>query len=438
MLPLKILTVANVLSHMWKPPVSSYRRQILPRTSGLPMQLPHRNKRCSSVQSAATAATDIAEGVVLTSAKEGIHQESWHWSKDSVTIEKSTLHGGKQEGVDVITVTNGKMKFRVSPTRGMSVLEVAYGDVRLGWDSPVKEIVHPQNINLHDRGGIAWLDGFNEWMVRCGFAFAGHPGQDTFTNELGGEETHDLTLHGKAGNIPASEVIVKVDQNRVTIQGRVDEVSMFGTNLQMWTEISTEIGSAEIQFHDVLQNNGAFNQEYGLIYHANFGPPLLMPGSRLSIATEKIVPFNSLSAEDIANQATYGEPQLGYIEHLYNIYPKADKGGLARAVLASPKQDRGVSIVWPKEDLPYVTQWKNTAHEKTGYVTGIEPGTQFARNRNYERSKGRVQKLAPGATRKFDLTFRMLSNEAEVKTALDAIDDAQGTTGPVVQSEPEE
>jgi hypothetical protein len=48
--------------------------------------------------------------------------------------------------------------------------------VRLGWDSPVKEVVHPQFINLQSRGGLGWLEGFNEWMVRCGLEWAGHPG----------------------------------------------------------------------------------------------------------------------------------------------------------------------------------------------------------------------------------------------------------------------
>ena len=40
--------------------------------------------------------------------------------------------------------------------------------------------------------------------VRCGVAFAGHPAEE----EEGG---HLLTLHGRIGNIPASEVEVVVD-----------------------------------------------------------------------------------------------------------------------------------------------------------------------------------------------------------------------------------
>eukprot|EP00746_Dinoflagellata_sp_MGD_P028513 gnl/MRDRNA2_/MRDRNA2_16738_c0_seq1.p1 gnl/MRDRNA2_/MRDRNA2_16738_c0~~gnl/MRDRNA2_/MRDRNA2_16738_c0_seq1.p1 ORF type:complete len:324 (+),score=60.01 gnl/MRDRNA2_/MRDRNA2_16738_c0_seq1:150-1121(+) len=320
----------------------------------------------------------------------------------------------------------------------MSVLDVTNGDVRLGWDSPVKEVVHPSFINLHDRGGLGWLDGFSEWMVRAGLAFAGHPGRDTFTNELGDEETHDLTLHGKIGNTPASEVTVQVIQNNVYIRGRVDEISTFGTNLELWTEVSTEVGSSQIHFHDVLKNNGAFNQEYALIYHTNFGPNLLGAGSEFFSAAQKIVPFDAVAAKDINSRTVYDGPTWGYKEHLYNIWPKSDENGLAMAVLSNPTRDRGVSVVWPREDLPYLSQWKNTVDEKTGYVTGIEPGTQFVQNRNHERRMGRVKKLEPGAVRKFDLTFRILSDAKEVQSAVHAVHKLQGKTDVVVDAVPEE
>ena len=36
-------------------------------------------------------------------------------------VEKKILHGGKQEGSELIVVNNGKLEFAVSPTRGMNV-----------------------------------------------------------------------------------------------------------------------------------------------------------------------------------------------------------------------------------------------------------------------------------------------------------------------------
>ena len=93
---------------------------------------------------------------------------------------------------------------------------------------------------------------------------------------------------------------------------------------------------------------------------------------------------------------------------------------------------------WPVKQLPYLTQWKNTAAETTGYVTGIEPGTGFPHNRSYERKYGRVPKLAPGKTRSFDLNFKILGNKGEVETAAEAVKKLQGPIGPEIQKEPEE
>src|SRR4051794_19233217 len=92
----------------------------------------------------------------LTSTTQNVKVEQWEITSRQVTpecpvnwsVRKIVLHGGKQEGVDVIFVDNGKLQFAVCPTRGMGLLRVDLGDVRLGWDSPVKEIVDPRFINL--------------------------------------------------------------------------------------------------------------------------------------------------------------------------------------------------------------------------------------------------------------------------------------------------
>ena len=95
------------------------------------------------------------------------------------SIEKRQLHGGKQAGVDTIIINNGKMTITLIPTRGMGIFDVKMdGERILGWDSPVKEIVNPAFIELESRGGLGWLDGFNEMMVRCGYEWTGHPGVD--------------------------------------------------------------------------------------------------------------------------------------------------------------------------------------------------------------------------------------------------------------------
>ncbi|HKD35833.1 MAG TPA: DUF4432 family protein, partial [Pirellulales bacterium] len=246
---------------------------------------------------------------VLTSVAAGLGQPTWQLTSrdvksDSATawsVKRFALHGGKQEGCELIVLDNGKLKITVIPTRGMSVLDVTSGEMRLGWNSPVKQIVHPQFMRLESRGGLGWLEGFNEWMVRCGLEYAGHPGQDEFVNNVGEKATMELTLHGKIGNIPASEVSVTVDSqapHRIRVKGTVFEQAFYGPKLELATEISTEPGSDSYRIEDRVTNHGAFEQEYQLIYHCNFGPPLLEKGSRVIAAAKRIAPFNAASLID--------------------------------------------------------------------------------------------------------------------------------------------
>ena len=139
------------------------------------------------------------------------------------SVRRQRLHGGKQDGVDLIVIDNGRMTITLVPTRGMGILRVVSGDLRLGWDSPVREIVHPKYVNLEARGGLGWLEGFNEWLPRCGLEWAGHPGPDRFINNVGERAEMNLTLHGKVANIPASEVEVLVEREpRPRIRSRGD------------------------------------------------------------------------------------------------------------------------------------------------------------------------------------------------------------------------
>jgi hypothetical protein len=354
-------------------------------------------------------------------------------------VHKRTLRGGKQEGVDVITVDNGKLTFTVIPTRGMSILDVRLEDVRLGWDSPVREVVHPTLINLQSRGGLGWLEGFNEWMVRCGLEFAGHPGKDKFINNAGDEAEMDLTLHGKIGNIPASEVEVVIDReppHRIRVRGRVEERMFYGPKLELWTEISTEADASTFRTDDTVKNHGAYDQEFQMIYHANYGPPLLGAGSRFSAAAQSVTPFNAHAAKSVTQFSQYSGPQKGFVEQVYCLRPFADAAGRTTILLRNAAADRGVSMSFPVEQLPYLTLWKNLADLAEGYVTGLEPGTGFPYNRRIERKAGRVPKLGPGQSRRFTIDFAILTTKSDVEKVDAEIARIQGGRKVELDSEP--
>ena len=402
------------------------------------------------------ALSSFVEGVasepfrqVISSASGSVNLDHWKLTnvdlrldvEEQWSVRKYSLRGGKQEGVDLIEVNNGRLKITIIPTRGMGILRVEAGETRLEWDSPVKEVVHPRHINLESRGGLGWLEGFNEWMVRCGLEFAGHPGTDKFISNTGDEAEMILTLHGKVANIPASEVEVVIDRKapyRIRVRGRVDERMFFGPKLELWTELSTVPGSDEFRVQDTLTNHGAYDQEFQLIYHTNFGSPLLEGGSRFVGPIRKVVPFNAHAAKDVREFDSYLAPKAGFIEQVYCMYPQADRRNRTVVLLHNSAADKGVSMEFSLDELPYFTLWKNTTALEEGYVTGLEPGTGFPFNRSVERKFGRVPKLKPEQSRTFTLLYGVHSTATDVQGIVDRISQIQGTSRPVIELEPAE
>ena len=93
----------------------------------------------------ALALVFIAQGCVMKTFRSGTDEETLLSSsgrksfetKAKWSVTRSVLHGGKQEGVELLTIDNGKLLITVIPTRGMGILDVRQKDsnVRLGWNS---------------------------------------------------------------------------------------------------------------------------------------------------------------------------------------------------------------------------------------------------------------------------------------------------------------
>lgn len=352
-----------------------------------------------------------------------------------------TLHGGKQEGVQTITIAFGETMVTVLPTRGMSIYEVHSGDIRLGWDSPVKEHVHPQFINLDSRGGLGWLDGFNEWMVRCGLEFAGHPGTDEFITNTGDTGTMDLTLHGKIGNIPASRVELLIDKqppHKITLRGIVHERLFFGPKLQLTAELSAIPGQSDFELHDTVSNLGGGDQEFQLIYHTNFGKGLLEEGAAVVAPAKEIAPMNDHAAKSLLGWSHYQAPTPGFIEEVYLIHPYADEQGETHVLLKNRDGSRGASMSWKIDELPFLTVWKNTTAEADGYVTGLEPATGFPFNRKVERAAGRLPVLKAGQSREFTVRFGIHATAEDVEKTERSIRALQGSRDTTFRETPPE
>ncbi|MGE3806706.1 MAG: aldose 1-epimerase family protein [Gemmataceae bacterium] len=384
---------------------------------------------------------------VLISSKENLRLDSLEVTGKEITpkcavpwsVRKQTLHGGKQEGVDIVVIDNGKFEISVVPTRGMGILSLKAGQLRLGWDSPVTDVVHPKFVNLNGRGGLGWLDGFNEWMCRCGLESAGGPGPDKFINNIGDEATMDLTLHGKIANLPAQFVELSVDREApyaIHLKGTVDEKMLFGPKLELATELIIVPGAASFRLEDTVINRGTQPQEFEMIYHTNFGTPLLEKGAVFMAPLKRVSPFNERAAKGIGTWNRYAAPTSGFIEQVYLLEPLANEAGNTLLLLRDAAAERGATLRYSIKELPCLTLWKNTGALADGYVTGLEPGTNYPNHRSIERKQGRLQKIPGGGQQRMTIDFGVLTSKEEVSEAARQITAIQGKISPTIDKEP--
>ena len=351
-------------------------------------------------------------------------------------VTKRTWSGGLSDGVVGVELNNGKISLQVLPTRGMGIHDVTLsGDSELatiGWKSPVRGPVNPAFVDVGEPSGLGWLDGFDEFFVRCGLESNGAPEFDDQTRAL------KFPLHGRIANKPAHEVELTIDTDKqeLSLRGVVEESRFHFQKLRMTSTITTKFGSSSFTVRDEIENVSALPATMQMLYHINFGLPLLDAGSRVVAPVKMLVPRTPRAASGIKSWDSYPAPEPGFEEMVYFFELNADNGGATRTLLKNAHSTRGVSLVFNKQQLPWFTLWKDTAAAADGYVTGLEPGTNFPNPRSFETAKKRVVHLAPGQKQVFDMTVEIHGSPQEVSAAEAAVAKIQAGRPAQVMDQP--
>ncbi len=348
-------------------------------------------------------------------------------------VDKYRMTDGLSQGVDVVDVIHDGCAIKLLPTRGMSIWDVHVKGKRFGWKSPVRGPVHPAFVPLGEPSGLGWLDGFDEMLVRCGLESNGAPEFDDVTGRL------KYPLHGRIGNKPAHYVAVSTnaDTKELAVQGIVEETRFHLTRLRMTSTLFTKPGQAGLRIRDEIENLADVGSEFQMLYHVNFGLPLLDGGSQVVAAVDQLVPRNAHAAEGIKTWNHYSAPQPGFEEQVYFAKLRAGDDGRTQTLLRNAHGTLGVSLLFSPKQLPCFSLWKDTQGERDGYVTGLEPGTNFPNPRGFEKKQGRVVPLKPGEKAALDLELQFHVTAEEVAAAEKAIKKLAGDKPPQVFDQPQ-
>ena len=109
-------------------------------------------------------------------------------------------------------------------------------------------------------------------------------------------------MHGRIANLPADQVHWEAswehDEYILRVSGKVREVSTLGENIALTRKIETRMGGNEILLEDTVENEAPSASPLMILYHTNFGFPLINQCTRLEIPSRRAEDaFNGTSVE---------------------------------------------------------------------------------------------------------------------------------------------
>jgi len=381
-------------------------------------------KSWTLLELAADPLTDVQLGLVELTAAE--------LELPGCTVRSKTLHGGLRDGVELLVIDNGRFRVAVLPQRGMGLWKAWLDDWPLGWNSPVRGPVHPRFVPISEPSGLGWLDGFDELLCRCGLASNGAPQFDA-------RGVLQYPLHGRIANLPAHRVMVEVDpaEEEISVTGVVDECRFHFQKLRLSSTMRTRRGEPGVRLVDEVTNLSGNPSEMQLLYHTNFGPPLLEPDATVLAPVRRLMPRDARAVAGLARWNRYEPPQPGAEEEVYFAQLLADADGWTQVLLRNSAGSQGVSLRFAVAELPCFSLWKNSPPLPDGYVTGLEPGVNFPNPHGFESGHGRVRRLEPGETVRFELTLEAHGDGQAVAQAEAAIARLQQSAAPEICPQPQ-
>jgi hypothetical protein len=306
------------------------------------------------------------------------------------------LTDGKADGVRAVEISTGTgLTFTVLPGRGMDIPFASYRGKAIGFHSGTG-ITAPA---YYEEPGLEWRRTFYAGLLTtCGIANAGAPSVD---------QGKPFGLHGRVANAGAENLCVDQDWDGdefvVRLKGTMRESEAMCENLTLTRRIETRLGQDGLSIHDRVANRGFAPEPLMLLYHFNFGFPLLSPGARVVGPITKSVARDDEARKDRGLEECRGftDPILGYREKVF-FHTLADDGD-GKTFIALLNRDTGdgqplgVVMRWNLRDLPALTQWKMIA--KGFYVVGLEPGTMVPLGRGTLRQQGSLPMIDGQAQR---------------------------------------
>lgn len=242
-------------------------------------------------------------------------------------VSRARLAGGREDGLEMIQVETGAgFSFSVAPGQAMSLKTARFCGMNLTYIPP-GGFTGPALMGQSNyfEGGL---------MFTCGL-------------ESTGPVNGPYRQHGSLRYQPAGDVSVKrveTDGDRgVEIKGTIIQSGLSLPPLTLERTIRCMNSVPKLWIHDEITNRSAERAGWMIMYHFNFGWPLLSPKAKIEIPSVAIRPKNQVAEAALDRYLQIEEPQEDWTPQVFCHSLDMEKD-MADIALINPSEGVGVTI----------------------------------------------------------------------------------------------
>lgn len=324
-------------------------------------------------------------------------------------IKRYYLADGRGAGVECVDVRTGTgFEYTVMPGHGMDIGWCGFEGMPISYISKVGVSAPGYFTGIKDQ----WLQCFPGGMLStCGLGNVGDYCDDV-TEGLG---MQSFGLHGRVSNQYAKNICVNEswdgDSFIMEISGTNTEAQLRGENFSLRRTVTSKMGDNCFKVRDVITNEDFIERPYMVMYHINFGYPVVDKGSHVVIRSTDRFADTEESIKKAGEAYEITEPTNGIDENLY-FHKTPGKDGEGFAAIINDCIEVAAYVRYSADTLPYLTEWKMLGD--SDYVVGLEAGNCIPRGRSYHREKHMLQMLEPQASVVNELEIGIITGKDEI------------------------
>lgn len=336
----------------------------------------------------------------------GAQARSVGLARQTMSADLVVRADGWERGVRIVLLQNDRIAIEVVVDRALDVAAARIRQIPVAWRSPT-EIVAPWFVENSGFGPHRAF--FGGLLTTCGLDHIGIPTERLAERSGYSSRAADaFPMHGRVSGSPArlTSYGVREEDGQLAafVEGEVSQVAVSGEHLTLTRRISIAYGSGVVTIDDEVANQGYASSPLAMMYHVDFGWPLVAPGA--------VVKTPSLRLRGEGDIGLVHPPKPGVSERVWTFAVEPDERGRGSASIVNARVDAtravAASLIWDAAALPTLVQWE-IANVAGHYAIGLEPSTALPVDPG---NPPRFPTLEPGESRRLGVTIERLEAAA--------------------------